>query len=222
MLQKYKTETSLLFDEYKHEYAKDMAFLEDKISAFGEGSTGTQEECGYDTVDINSVLEENNQENKAPEEDQVLSDDKSEPPAWAKKLYRKIALISHPDRASEDFPKDKLRKIFLETADAMSEGEFEKLLGFALELGIEEEQDDPSMLPLLKKRVDAIKEEIHEIEKSPEWLWGEGLGVLEMRVALAKMFFARKGIDLNTEELTVIIQEMENSSAQGEEENHQG
>ena len=101
----------------------------------------------------------------------------------------------------------------------MSDGDFEKLLGFALELGIEEDQDDVSMLPLLTKRVEDIKREIQEVEKSAEWLWGEGLGVPEIRISLAMIFFSRSGIDLNTEELAAIIQEMEKSGEQSSEKN---
>lgn len=225
MLQKYKTETSLLFDEYKKEYTSDISFLEEKLVSIKdeaedrspEGETedslrldsqGDQEwkktEDGWEKTDSSNSSEESQHE---PEES-----DKPQPPAWAKKLYRKIALISHPDRMSEDFPKEKLKKIFLETADAMSEGDFEKLLGFALELGIEEEEDDISMLPLLKKRIDDLKLEIRGIESSPEWLWGEGLGLPEIRVALAMRFFNQRGVDLNMEELADIIQEMENRS----------
>lgn len=221
MLQKYKTEASLLLDEYKMEYIRDMSFLEEKFSEL-------KDECVESTGDSDSLAidSEGNQEWKKTEdgwkkEESETSDpisesaDRPETPDWAKKLYRKIALISHPDRMSEDFSKEKLKKIFLETADAMDQGDFEKLLGFALELGIEDEHDDVSMLPLLAKRVADVKKEIQEIEKSPEWLWGEGLGVPQIRASLAMMFFARRGIDLNTEELAAIIQEMESASDQG-------
>ena len=220
MLQKYKTEASLLLDEYRQEYSRDMTFLEEKLVDLKEAYSSEEE---GDTLVVDA--EESQQwkktedgwekdESEKPQDPEPEEVDKPEPPEWAKKLYRKIALVSHPDRASDDFPKDKLKKIFIETADAMSEGDFEKLLGFALELGIEEENDDTSIMPLLSKRVKDVKREIQEIEKCPEWLWGEGLGVPEIRTSLAMMFFARRGIDLNTEELAAIIQEMEKSSGQ--------
>lgn len=215
MLQKYKTEASLLLDEYQQEYAKDMVFLEEKLSIPDEKPTKQNDDENVVSLDSEKVHFHAKSE-EAQEDDNTPDDEKkSDVPDWAKKLYRKIALVSHPDRMSEAFSKEKLKKIFLETSNAMNEGDFEKLLGFALELGIEEQQDDVTMLPLLSKRVGDVKKEIQDIEKSPEWLWGEGFGIPEMRINLAKMFFARKGIDLNTEELAAIIQEMERSSDQG-------
>ena len=221
MLQKYKTEASLLLDEYKKEYSRDMSFLEEKLVNLKENLSSDQEGVDVLVVDAEESQQwkktEDGWEKDEPEKPQVPEPEKNEKPEapeWAKKLYRKIALVSHPDRASDDFSKDKLKKIFIETADAMSEGDFEKLLGFALELGIEEENDDASLMPLLSKRVEDVKREINEIEKCAEWLWGEGLGVPEIRISLAMIFFSRKGVDLNTEELTAIIQEMEKSSGQ--------
>ena len=222
MLQKYKTEASLLLDEYKREYSRDMAFLEEKLVDLKENHSPKQEDGDTLVVDTDESQQWKKtesgwekDESGNPQDPKVEEADKPEAPEWAKKLYRKIALVSHPDRASDDFSKDKLKKIFIETADAMSEGDFEKLLGFALELGIEEENDDASLMPLLSKRVEDVKQEIQEIEKCAEWLWGEGLGVPEIRISLAMIFFSRRGIDLNTEELAAIIQEMEKASGQG-------
>ena len=219
-LQKYKTEASLLLDEYKLEYARDMTFLEEKLIALKETHSPEQDDENTLTIDSEEYQQwKKTEEGWEKEESESLQEpepaEKPETPEWAKKLYRKIALVSHPDRASDHFPRDKLKKIFIETTDAMSEGDFEKLLGFALELGIEEEQDDISMLPLLSKRVEDVKQEIKKIEKCPEWLWGEGLGIPEMRIGLAMIFFSKRGVDLNMEELAAIIQEMESASDQG-------
>lgn len=214
MLQKYKTEASLLLDEYRQEYASDMIFLEEKLLVIDEELPEQSVEENVVSLDSEHVDHREKTEEFSPEEDIPEEKSKAEIPGWAKKLYRKIALISHPDRMSEAFPKEKLKKIFLETSNAMNEGDFEKLLGFALELGIEEQEDDVSMLPLLSKRVGDVKKEIQDIESSPEWLWGEGFGIPEIRIGLARLFFARKGVNLNTEDLTAIIQEMENRSDQ--------
>ena len=223
MLQKYKTDASLLFDEYSKEYIRDMNYIEERISsAQTDDSPGSSE--APDTLSLDPSVKEQHWEktkdgwerreaegsgqDSSPDEDMSI-EDKVAAPDWAKKLYRKIALITHPDRSSEEFQEEKLRKIFLETSDAMSSGDFEKLLGFALELGVQDMDADVTMVPLLQKRVVDIKSEISEMESKAEWLWGEGLGAHPMRANIARLYFTRRGIDVKTEDLLSIIEKME-------------
>ena len=223
MLQRYQTDASLLLDDYSKEYARDMSEIASKVSVQVEPT-----EVAPDVEHVGDSLsidpERGDQNWRKTESGWERIDDPDDPadepeetsgpapPGWAKKLYRKIALIAHPDRMSEDFEEARLRKIFLETSDAMSEGKFEKLLGFALELGIPSTDDDATVIPLLKKRVEGVKEEIAQIESSEEWLWGESLGVPAMRVAIASAYLSRKGIAVKSEELLSIIQELEKDS----------
>ena len=178
MLQTYKTDASLLLDEYSKEYSSDMAVIESKLQPSKPQHTNTDETQNSSEVIDTMNIDPNDKEqewkktedgwekvNSKKHENQL---EKPAAPEWAKKLYRKIALISHPDRASEDFNKDRLRKIFLDSNDAMSDGEFTKLLGLALELGIPTENTDASTIPLLEKRVSDVKLEITKIEKSLE------------------------------------------------------
>lgn len=221
MLQKYKTDASLLFDEYVQEYTRDMLAIEGLLPKEGEQDQEIPEETDSSVV---SIDESNLYENQVPpgssgHGSQRAPDteaNKPEAPLWAKKLYRKIALVAHPDRSSEDFAKDRLNKIFLETSDAMSTGDFEKLLGFALELGIEASESDASMVPLLQKRVGDIKKEISDMEAKPEWLWGEGLGIHDMRAHIASLYLRRKGVNVKIEDLVSIIQNLENMNASNE------
>lgn len=213
MLQKYRTDAALLLDEYAQEFSRDMSLIENKVSPQREAQN--QAEDTGDSLILDSDVSEQEwkktedgwERTDSPEEPQ--SDPKPDVPSWAKKLYRKIALIAHPDRMSKDYEEERLRKIFLETSEAMTEGNFDKLLGFALELDIPATEDDASMVPLLQKRVNDLKTEISAVEKSIEWLWGEGLGVPVMRANLARAYFSRKGIILKTDDLISIIQEME-------------
>lgn len=228
MLQKYKTDASLLFDEYVLEYARDMNFIKSYAISLEQTSDDKSEESLSEdsdadtlTIDLNASQQRWKKTHDGWErldEDERIDDDiqdeeaiveKPQIPEWAKKLYRKIALIAHPDRKSDVFQEDRLKKIFLETNDALAEGNFEKLLGFALELGVETSGNDITLVPLLVKRVNDIKSEISKMEASPEWLWGEGLGAHNMRANIARLYLTKNGIDMKIEDLVSIIQQLE-------------
>jgi len=69
------------------------------------------------------------------------------------KLYRKIAMELHPDKETGDADK------FAKASDAYEKGFWSVLLEYALELGIEPDNLS-EMLPLLKKEVKKIREQI--------------------------------------------------------------
>ena len=224
MLQKYKTDASLLLDEYTHEFVRDMKFIEENIPAQDEDPESAKEENNEIldpaetlTRDLNSSEQSwkkvgdgwERLEDPPGGPEAIEAPKKADVPDWAKKLYRRIALVAHPDRASKDHEEARLKKIFLETSDAMATGDFNKLLGFALELDIPASEGDPTMVPLLQKRVEDIKEEISSMEASIEWLWGEGLGIHPMRANLARMHLLQRGRDVKIELLLSIIQKLE-------------
>ena len=228
MLQKYKTDASLLFDEYALEYSRDMRFIKSCSTSHKKTENNSPEESSPENIAEDTLtidLSTPNQRWKKTQDgwkrldgsddpgndnqDEELDVEKPQIPEWAKKLYRKIALIAHPDRSSDVFQKDRLKKIFLETNDALAEGNFEKLLGFALELGVEASDNDLALVPLLAKRVNDIKDEISVMEASPEWLWGEGLGAHNMRANIARLYLMKNGIDMKIDDLVSIIQQLE-------------
>lgn len=224
MLQTYKTDASLLFDEYSKEYARDMSAVESRLQNHSliNDQVNNKDTFSDDTTDTVSLdPNSKNQEWKKTEagwervgsKDDAHSEqptqEKIAAPEWAKKLYRKIALIAHPDRSSDDFNRSRLKKIFLESSDAMSEGEFSKLLGLALELGIPSNTTDAASIPILQNRVSDVKSEISTIEKSLEWLWGESIGAPSIRANIAQLFFSNKGIIVKIEELVSIIEQLE-------------
>jgi hypothetical protein len=227
MLQRYKTDISMLYQEYEQEFIRDMQTLETSIipvkpSSDQQGSA-TQDENEFEVLKIDPTSkeqrwkktdtgwerEEINEEAKQKVEQKETK--KHLAPDWAKKLYRKIATITHPDKTAEHYRKEKLNKIFVDAADAMEKGNFKDLLGYALELDIEPELESSESIPILKERIQTLKKEIVQIEKSIPWLWGEGLGVLDLRVKIAAAYFGGRGIKIDEKEIQVLIKEIEDA-----------
>ncbi len=229
MLQSYKIDAELLYEDYRSEFFSDMTHIESKLGANSDTTLLDEslDNCGgkkpkedHDlSIDPNSKVqqwrktkdgwEREDPGPESPEQETEQITPKSNAPAWAKKLYKKIALASHPDRTIESDNRRRLNKVFAESASAMQEGDFNKLVGLALDLGIEFLDTDADHIPVLSQRIAEIKGELKTIEESVEWLWGESLGMIEMRKLIAHGYFRRKYNDLNIDTLADIIKEME-------------
>jgi len=223
MLQKYETDVALLYEEYNSEYVRDMSRL---LVAARKVLKGLQDVPDAGSNDTSDVIEldpsSSNQRWRKTADGWVREDDETEAgevklddlpkidaPAWARSLYKKIALASHPDRTSKDTQHEKLKNIFLKSASAMGSGNFNELLGLALELDLDIGDDAGSMIPLLTSRIKDIKISLRRTESTPEWLWGEGLGMLQLRIPIANSYLNSVGVQMNSEDLTAIIQEVE-------------
>ena len=231
MLQAYKLDMSLLLEDYTSEFLRDVSFIKSSIEqnvSLPDQPDEKADESDTDTlvIDPNDKVQEwkktengwekthgsNAKENKALDASEDLNT-KPSAPDWAKRLYKKIAMVSHPDRTSGDHREKKLGKIFRDCAQIMSEGNFNDLLGYALELDIDILDDDVDALPIMSQRVDSLKKEIEDIQKSIEWLWGECLDVPAMRLKLATNILAKEGYTVNIETLAHIMTKLEERNA---------
>ena len=221
MLQSYKIDAELLYEDYKSEFYSDMSYIKSTLVPLPDKAEEPQpqeaeEASSFDTLKIDPNdgdqrwrKTENGWEKEETSSTKDESASKPPPPPWAKKLYKKIALVSHPDRTLDKENKAKFNKIFAQSAAAMSTGEFNKLLELALDLGIEISDTDIDHIPVLSSRIEVVRKELKDIEDSFEWMWGESLGVLSIRTNIAILYFRKSGIDLNTDQLSDTIKEME-------------
>ena len=216
MLQSYKIDAEILYEDYKAEFASDMSEIKSLlVKDKKERSDDSSSEDHNDvlTIDPNSSDQrwKKTETGWQPEDDLDDNSDSQKKPApdWAKKLYKRIALASHPDRTLDQDNKGRLNKIFTESASAMDTGDFNKLVGFALDLDIDLLAADIDHIPVLSSRISKVKEELSAIEQNLEWIWGESLGVLDLRKKIAHRYFAQNGYDLNTDDLESIIQKLE-------------
>lgn len=208
MLQHYSSEIFLLFDDYKMEYHKDFSYFRERANKIA--SPIDDEDSPL--IDKNVVVIEgqpDQEENKDPS--QSANEALSQKPEWAKKLFKKIALMTHPDRINDEALREKLQRIFLRAGKALESNNMDDLIGVALELNLDSGLEDAALVPMLETKVKKTKEEIAEIENSVEWLWGESLGVLELRTQLLHRILTKEGFSLSKDQIADIILERESS-----------
>lgn len=219
MLQHLRDDLVIVLQDYKKEFSEDMSQLESMVTSQKDAESQDEAELS----DANSLRidpsakdqrwrktedgwekEGNSEQNEnKPVSEKLIA------PSWAKKLYKKIAIVSHPDKTINDHRHEKLKKIFQESVTAMEEGDFKKLIGYALELDIPTSSVGVELLPLLKQRLVVLKEEVKALKESWEWVWGESMGLIELRSQIAQSYLSSKKIDVNIEELSHIISQIE-------------
>ena len=204
MIQTYYDESKELLLEYEQEWLRDFAHFQQKFSnSLSEESNELEPDSrSFSIADALPLGGESSNPNK--EMPDPVS--KSSAPDWAKKVFRKIAMLIHPDRSSNP---EHDSKLFLKVSNSFDSGDYESLLSTAIDLGISLDMDTPVLGALLQKKIDSLKNSVSKLERSVPWLWGESFGLHNIRAPLLKINLAQRGIGVNNEELLVAIQERE-------------
>ena len=89
-----------------------------------------------------------------------------------KKLFRKIAIMTHPDKLTklDDFERERKTKLFLKAREAAEAGKWFALVDTAKALGIETPKPDEEQLGLLENESENVDKEIKDIEATYAWL----------------------------------------------------
>jgi hypothetical protein len=91
-----------------------------------------------------------------------------------RKLFRKIATITHPDKleqVEEGFEKDNKRKLHHKAMMALEDNDIIILSYIASELGIDTPTISPERLKIAEKQISDIKKELKQIESTYVWHW---------------------------------------------------
>lgn len=83
------------------------------------------------------------------------------------KLWKSIALKTHPDKNNGN---DDYTSTYIEASNAYKEKSFGKLLIIGLDLGIKIKEDN-ELLPYIKDNINSLQEKINNIEKLALWQW---------------------------------------------------
>tara|TARA_Y100000310_G_scaffold63424_1_gene58843 strand:- start:15613 stop:16248 length:636 start_codon:yes stop_codon:yes gene_type:complete len=127
-----------------------------------------------DHVEQKPVVSDGISSKDADHDDHIDDIEIKSKPAWAKKLFREVATITHPDKIPESIS-DKLRNKLIETykhaLSSYESGNFSKLIEAADELGIDAEIDDDDIVHFLYQEIDTLECQIVEIRETAIWEW---------------------------------------------------
>ncbi len=122
-----------------------------------------------DKASPSSIKEEKTQQKK-----EIRKTEKKNTDPEVKKLFRKIALEIHPDRLIDEpagLEKNKKKKMFQNSLDAVEDNDLIILVSIAIELGIEPPEVSREKLIETENKIITIKKEIKELESKYVWRW---------------------------------------------------
>jgi hypothetical protein len=143
-----------------------------------------------------SFKKQNNQQssNNEKEEDirREVENNSASAPSWMKKLYKQIAMKTHPDRVAHQdlspYEKAEYKRLFDTAKQAIQDSHGGELVYAAEALGINPDISPSMRISLLAARGEKIKTQIIQIYKKPSWVWGESYHKPEVRKKMLEGF----------------------------------
>jgi len=198
MLQSYHETCSELLVDYEVEWNKDFAYFK------GELGLSSKEPEKDDAQNFEILKAADIPPPREKSEDKI--DESISAPEWARKLYKKIVVATHPDKVAGDSMEAILVKKFLRAGKAYKTGKFGELVSIALELNLDAELADEALVVTLEKRRLSLRDEITLIESSIAWVWCEHFGDIDMKV---RLLASRLPQPVNIDALKVMVLERE-------------
>ncbi len=140
-------------------------------------------------------------ETPAPEQNQTPSDpdqileevekeadpQRPEAPSWAKKAYRQVVQLTHPDKLNQneeltDAQRERMSSLYMEATEAFKTGKWHELLEVVAELDIDVEADPKMMEEAFSSKIKELTEAISKVHGSVAWVWGNSFGDMDKRV----------------------------------------
>ena len=193
-LKAHTSDVREIHEEYQRVWADEYYRIRLKIADDKESCDG-QSSAEDESSSCSSDPTTREEEKEDREDSGNLDEDESGPetPKWAKNLYRKIAMLTHPDRIAGD-PDELLKtKLFTRAADAMRSGKLDDLVDVAIEAGIDVDLNDAEVERRIQNKIDDAENDLHSMENCIAWTWCESESDEQM-VQIIKQAFAHDGI----------------------------
>ena len=89
------------------------------------------------------------------------------PEEW-KKLWKQVALLTHPDKTGGDPEKTEMYK---RASEAWNRGDYGEVMNIAMDLGISPPDDSEAGIEVLEKSAVELEQKIKDTESSVLWMW---------------------------------------------------
>lgn len=184
----YEKECLEMFKDYASEWNHDITYI---LSHFDRQDNSLQEEVRLQ-AEINKTIEIAKDREKSKEETGDIVDKTA--PEWVKKAFRKLAIKTHPDKVKDLENSEELIELYAEANSAIEDKDYDKFSEICKQFNIAVEVDPEEELKNNVERQNKIKESLQEIEASLPWVWGESLGLNDIRKQLLKSVLPHYGV----------------------------
>tara|TARA_B100000073_G_C23650065_1_gene540237 strand:- start:230 stop:937 length:708 start_codon:yes stop_codon:yes gene_type:complete len=154
----------LIHDEAKQDLESSVRNLHYDLNVFDKNLDAASTTAQSKKQD--KSIEEND-----PDEPDI---DAKKHPSWVKKLYRKIMMLTHPDKTShikDQDQKKQYQELNLDASEAMKEEDYAKIVMVADELKIQVDKDYQVDFSFFKVKEAKLQEMIDKLKKTIYWTW---------------------------------------------------
>ena len=114
-------------------------------------------------------------------------------PVWMKRVYKQIAMETHPDKVSHRvdlsiFEQAQRVGMFAKARKALVDQDGSTLLQLAEELDVNADVDVGMKIEMLNSKITSLQVEVRKIYRTPSWIWGESYGNPGIRLKLLEGF----------------------------------
>ncbi len=197
-------ETADLFEDYDREL---NMVLEDLLSINKKNTTSKSPEESSEKSssiaqhqpdqDVSSRV--NSQKVDSSETDQESASDNIEAekltqnnsPPWMKKLFKKIALETHPDKLSlrkdlSEIQKNERESFYKRAVSASENCDEMEILEIAILLEIDPGISEEKQFKIISQEIERLMKKVESYRSLVAWTWGETIGDVEIRSKLLK------------------------------------
>lgn len=174
--------TKYLYEEYKEVREKFDDYCVDFFKEINKSQNlnppQSPEETTGEIVKTDKAEESNQPSEESKEESEEKAVEASELRDGLKRLYKRIVLITHPDRHPEYLSEDKKKEmidIYNRSTNAIKENDLFSLLDAASELYLDLPKLEKKELRNIKKKCLEFEKNINDIKNTYPWAWGEEL-----------------------------------------------
>jgi hypothetical protein len=173
-------------------YAHDVNRACNALLSYGKAKERV--EASRPTIQQIDEQESQQPESPPPDPDQVIEEiekesdpQRPEAPPWAKKAYRQVVQLTHPDKVNmndelTDAQRERLSSLYMEATEAFKSGKWHELLEVVAELDIDVEADPKMMEEAFTSKIKELTDTISKVQGSIAWVWGNSFGDMDKRV----------------------------------------
>ena len=163
-LQEHESEFAKRYQEKEEpEELGNQVSPEDKVN---QDETGNHE---VKSIDENKNEDSGNVEEKR-DENVVLDSSQPDVSDDIKKIWKQIAIKTHPDRTGNDV---EMTELYKRSLNAYNNGSYEEIIEIAIQLFIKIEQLSEKTLDLLDARAKELEKKLDEVKNNVLWSWAE-------------------------------------------------
>ena len=174
-------------DEAKKEFEIAVRTLHHKLNIFDEDLDRPPASSKSESIDYANL-------SQAESSEEEIQKNKPDIPPWAKKLFRQVVKLTHPDKLPDNLDndtQDRLSAAYQDIKEAINTYDFVKIALIAQDLNIDLKRITVEDFSMFRKKEIELQEQIKKIKTSIFWTWS--ISTIEQKDQIIQEFLKSKG-----------------------------